>query len=284
MRARCITSLLFLFAVTGCVIGYTAAATAAPVYPITKPVVPVSKLEKAMCHQRAPKRFRHIKGGPWKQAIASTFYIGEEADTSNANISNISTAWDDYAVHDFGDVDQWGPINPKKWAGPWYPRNGWCPEGFLPKQQPFYLALQTLDHDDNGRLKAAEKQIRIGAHFLQELRRFKHGRFTENQAPFKNLWVEIVFRGRAAFAQLEDVGPSDKHGRSVSDYHYVWGKARKCKNNFGVKACTDLSPATTDYLGTHGDDKVRWRFVPKSQVPRGPWTVRPDTRGPHWKQ
>jgi hypothetical protein len=268
---------LVLVAAVGCGNTHKATTTSLPGTRTT-----VSNLREKMCNARAKKQFAGIKGGPWKHVTASTFYIGEEANTSNANISNITTAWSEFAVSDFGGVDSWGPINPDDWDGQRYQRNGFCPKDFRAKENIFYLALPTLDHDEHGRVKAAEKQVRNGARYLPELQRFHHGRFREDQSPFKNLWVEVVFHGRSAFGQLEDIGPSDKHDRSVSDYKYVWGKAKKPKNKFGMHAGIDLSPALTDYLGTDGKGKIHWRFVPAKQVPDGPWTAKTTTSGPHW--
>jgi hypothetical protein len=277
--------LLPLLAAAGCGSTHKAAASPRPTSTSTRVTASAATDRyEAMCHAK-PKKYRYngIEGGPWKPATASTFYIGEEANASNANISNISTAWSDFAVSDFGGVDSWGPLDPTNWDGPWYERNGLCPEGFQAKENPFYVALPTPDHTSHP-LKAAEKWARIGARYLPELRRFHHGHFRDNQSPFKNLWVEVVFQGRAAFGQLEDVGPSNFTGKNAADYRYVWGKSSNARNKFGLHAGADISPATTDYLGTHGDGKVRWRFVPKKQVPDGPWKVTVTTSGPHWKQ
>lgn len=221
-------------------------------------------------------------GGPWKEVVASTFYIGEEAGASNANIDNISTAWNSHAVRDFGGVDRWGPKNPEEWEGPWYKRYGYLPAGFKPKQNAWYVALPTPDHDSKGRLTAAIPWVKSASAYLPELKKFKNGVFGETESPFKNLWVEVRLGSKSAFAQLEDIGPSAHTGAIVADYSYVWGDASKPKNKFRMSAGIDISPAITDFLSTGGKATVRWRFVPASQVPKGPWMVTVTKTGPNW--
>jgi hypothetical protein len=219
-------------------------------------------------------------GTPWKRdVVASTFYIGEAAGPSNANISNVSLAWDDTgAVAHFGGVDRWDPAAGVK-------RNGLCPQGFTPKQNPFYVALPVPDHGDRGVMPEAVPWVAAAAQYLPELRRFPGGAFGENDAPFKNLWVEITYNGRSAYAQIEDVGPSDDQGETAADYAAVLGPEAHpvIKNSFGLKALIDLSPAASDYLGTGGDARVSFRLVPASLVPPGPWKLVPTTAGPTWR-
>lgn len=243
-----------------------------------------------LCHGEGADSYpdsemRTTTSGPtqWKNTVASTFYIGEEANASNAHIDNIWTAWYSHTDRRFGGVDSWGPSNPETWSGPRYKRDGWCPTGIKTiKLNPFYVALPALDHDENGLLEEAYPWVDKLAAYLPELRRFKDGVFGENQSPFKNLWVQVEYKGRSVFAQWEDVGPSSHTGQLVSDYEYVAGDNEEPKNEFRLGAGIDLSPAATDYLGTRGQGDVRWRFVPGAYVPDGPWTVLATDERPDW--
>ena len=87
-------------------------------------------------------------------------------------------------------------------------RVNYFPSTFIPRENPFYVALP-VSNGENSNLK--------------------------------NRWVEIVYKGKKAYAQLED-----------------------CKAN-GIA----LSPAVAQYLGIEGNANVSWRFV--DDVPDGPW-------------
>lgn len=250
------------------------------------PNQPGGSLWQRLCYSRGQKG--SLSGGtPWKPAKASTFYIGEEANASNAQISNVQTAWSDFALTDFGSgPDGWGPKDPDNWEGAWYKRNGWCPalgKNGVIKQNPFYVALPTPDHDSNGKLTEAEPWVAKAAEYLPELTKYPGGHFSDDQAPFKNLWVQIKYGTKVAYGQIQDVGPSDEQGVVAADYAYVWDpQVTDSKNSFGLKADIDLSPAITDYLSTGGNANVKFRIVPASQVPAGPWKVIVTTAGPHW--
>ena len=73
-----------------------------------------------------------------KNITATTFWVGEDANSStNGNISNIPSAWDENWTINFGGVDE-----PNS-------RNGYCPANFIPKENPFYFALPYNDFDEN---------------------------------------------------------------------------------------------------------------------------------------
>lgn len=248
-------------------------------------VGPGDQRYEALCRPAlTPVDTTAINGGPWKEVNASTFYVGEEANAANANISNVWTAWYSNAVQHFGSgPDSWGPVNPDEWEGQWYERDGLCPKGVVLKQNPFYIALPTPDHDEAGVLQEAEQWVVAASDYLPELKRFKDGKFADHESPFKDLWFEVSYQGKSAFAQLEDVGPSNQTGAIAADYEYVWGDRSQPKNEFGLQAGIDLSPAVTDYLGTDGAGVVRWRAVPESEVPDGPWKVLPTSGNPDWR-
>ena len=267
-------------------------AAPAPTVPEGPPPVtdasPGSALYNQLCDP-APRQadLASITGGPWKQVVASTFYIGEGADASNAGISNVPTQWHDDAVRFFGSApDFWGPRDPDApgaWDSrdTWYPRTGLCPQNVTLKENPFYVALPTPDYDEQGVLEALYPWLQQAASYLPELDMYPGGIFVDSQSAIKNRWVQIEANGRTAFAQLEDVGPSDETGAIVADYEYVWGNAPSPKNDFALGAGIDLSPAVTDYLGTDGEGIVRWRFVPADQVPDS-WKLLVTDGPPDW--
>lgn len=187
-------------------------------------------------------RTTHPKGLTFEHTgIATTvFWVGEEADAENAFISNTSSAWDtDWQQH-FGGVD-----TPDE-------RNGYFPAGFIPKENPFYVALPYNDIDEQGHRKPTAKQCPLAR--------------AENIASWcKNAWVAIRYQGKIAYAQWEDVGPM-----LDDDAAYVFGDAAP-GNTFGAHAGLDVSPAVRDYLGLDGDDLTDWTFVDEDDVPDGPW-------------
>jgi len=189
-------------------------------------------------HRRHTAYARFFAGGAssWRVNIATTvFWVGEKG--------NESSAWCGDWVRAYGGVD-----DPKK-------RDGFHPTGFTPKENPFYCALPfkgpMYARDDSGPLRLSRPQ----------------------DAPNKNRWIEIEFRGRRCYAQWEDVGPY-----RVDDYDYVFGgKPPK------AKAGLDVSPAVRDHLGLSGRDVTRWRFVDEKDVPAGPWRKIVTTSGPNWR-
>ena len=273
--------------------GPTSAVTAVPsgdYAPVTGPVGPDSADWQRLCHADAgPVDTAAIPGGPVKTAIASTFYAGEEANAeTNANIDNIRLAWG--SVADLATApDSWGPIDPSApgaYDTPhrnWYPEDGACSAGVTYLENPFYLALPTPDHDEIGRLTAAEPYVARAAAYLPELARFPGGSFGESESPFKNLWFEVTSAsGEVAYGQLEDVGPSPLEGEPAADYEFVWGDAPTPRNEYNLGAGIDLSPALTRYLGTDGEGTVTFRAVSAEAVPPGPWRVVVTTAGPNW--
>lgn len=183
-----------------------------------------------------------ILAAPYKKAITSYFWVGEDASPENGFISNAQSAWDANWVLHFGGVD-----DPHK-------RCGFYPCGFIPNENPFYFALPYTEFDYKHDLKSSTGNIpwaeeaEEGAHLL------------------KNRWIEIVHKGKKCYAQWEDVGPFE-----TDDFEYVFGKNEVPKNTFGLKAGLDVSPAVRDCLGLSGSGETFWRFVPAADVPMGPW-------------
>lgn len=179
-----------------------------------------------------------------KNIIATTFWVGESASSSNDFISNSKSAWDeDWKTH-FGGTDD--PEN----------RNGFNPAGFTPRENPFYFALPYNDLNSKG---VRKKEAATVVYWYNEKK------WSESRSMLKNQWIKITKNGKSAYAQWEDVGPFGE-----DDKNYVFGNSSpksKENNNAGL----DVSPAVKDYLGLDGESKVDWQFVKESDVPNGPW-------------
>ena len=80
---------------------------------------------------------------------------------------------------------------------------------------------------------------------------------------YKNKWIAVRYKENVCYAQWEDVGPYE-----TDDYEYVF-EFKSPRNQFGMKAGLDLSPAMRDCLKMEDNDYVDWKFVDK--VPEGPW-------------
>jgi hypothetical protein len=184
-----------------------------------------------------------------RNITATTFWVGEPSDTDNGHIANDASAWDDHWQEHFGGVD-----DPRK-------RNGWRPVGFVPGENPFYVALPYDDLDDNDRAKTSAAAIPWA------------GPPVASQSVVKNRWVRIDAGGKTAYAQWEDVGPF-----SQDDFGYVFGRANPT-SHANQSAGIDLSPAVTDALRLDGESPVTWQFVDRADVGPGPWLGTVTTSG-----
>ncbi|MDD5397003.1 MAG: hypothetical protein PHW24_03005 [Candidatus Moranbacteria bacterium] len=182
---------------------------------------------------------------PVHQNISTTyFWVGEEADADNKNISNSPSAWDEQWATHFGGVD-----DPKK-------RNGFVVAKFVPKENSFYFALPYNDFDENGNRKKDVNSVIPWA---------SSKKWGATESIVKNQWIKITKGGKTAYAQWEDVGPFKE-----DDQAYVFGSARP-KSKTNDNAGLDVSPAVKDFLGLGDVDKTDWQFVDAQQVPDGPW-------------
>lgn len=182
---------------------------------------------------------------PWKRDIVTTvFWIGERPSKNNP-VPNRSSAWDrEWAAH-FGGTDS--PDSDD--------RKDFRPAAFVPRQNPFYVALPYNDLQNSGHKPEAKKVV---PWFVEEYR-------GPGQSVCKGRWVAIRCKGRTVYAQWEDCGPFR------TDHHeYVFGKERP-KKNLNKGAGLDVSPAVRDYLGLDGSDLTDWKFVDFEEVPEGPW-------------
>lgn len=177
-----------------------------------------------------------------EQIVATEFWVGEPADADNAGITNTSSTWDENWQQHYGGIDD--PAD----------REGYAPAAFTPLQNPFYAALPYSDFDSQGNRKAsASNCLQLG------------GNANSQTSWCKNNWIAITYGEKTAYVQWEDAGPFGEN-----DTSYVFGTGRP-QNKLGAGASIDLSPATGDYLGLSGLDKVNWHFVRYNDVPNGPW-------------
>ncbi len=180
----------------------------------------------------------------WKRnVVATVFWVGELAGEHNPT-PNTQSAWDQNWQANFGGVD-----TPEH-------RNGWCPAGFTPLANPFYVALPYNDVAKGG-VHRAEAAAAI-PWFWESYR-------GDGISVCKDRWIAIHHAGQVCYAQWEDVGPFE-----VDHWQYVFGHDGP-RANRNDAAGIDLSPAVRDYLGMSSGARVEWRFVTDKQVPQGPW-------------
>lgn len=190
------------------------------------------------------------------QEITTTvFWIGEEASDANGHIANFASAWDVLWMQHYGGIDA-----PDR-------RNGYLPEGFVPHENPFYVALPYNDFDENG-----EKKKDIASYIPWASSEDENS----SVSICKNRWVKIVKGNKTVYAQWEDVGPFEEN-----DIDYVFGTSAP-KNEINNNAGLDVSPAVRDYLGLGDIDTTSWQFVDERDVPDGPWKESVTTRNVDW--
>jgi hypothetical protein len=184
-----------------------------------------------------------------QNVVATVFWAGEPPDSDNHDITNVSSAWVDDWVGEFGGVDS--PDN----------RSQWRPCAFAPKENTFYFALPFNDLNDQGDPKPTS--------VLRQIPWYPGRPAPDNQSLVKNHWIAVTKGSKTAYAQWEDVGPFYE-----DDQAYVFGTSAP-KAHAGL----DLSPATDDYIGGSGEDRVSWHFVDADKVPPGPWLATVTTSG-----
>lgn len=175
-----------------------------------------------------------------KNIIATVFWVGENADSSNDFIHNRSSAWMEDWVSAYGGID-----DPEK-------RCGHIPCDFTPAENSFYFALPFGDHNESGLRPASELKVVP----------WYNGTVTPGTSLLKNRWIQVTHNDKTAYGQWEDVGPF-----SENDGSYVFGSAAPIERRAGL----DLSPAFADTLGVSGRGTVSWRFIDEKDVPDGPW-------------
>jgi len=185
--------------------------------------------------------------GPWKIGIVTTvFWVGERP-TANNPVSNDSSSWDPNWLSNYGGYDD---PNSKS-------RKDFIPMNFLPRQNPFYVALPYNDVE-GGHTKREAKDV---------IPWFKDAFVRDGQSILKGHWLVIRRGNRVCYAQWEDCGPF-----CTDHWQYVFGDERP-KVNLNQNAGLDVSPAVRDYLGLSDIDVCDWKFVEVHEVPPGPWTI-----------
>lgn len=189
---------------------------------------------------------------PWRQNITATvFWIGEQP-TQNNPVPNCKSSWDVNWMANFGGYDD---PDPRARVAD-HRTSDFRPKRFIPKLNPFYIALPYND------------VVRHAAHKPEASRVipwFRRLNPRPGKTVLKGRWIQIYHGGRSCYAQWEDCGPF-----VTDDWAYVFGNSRpKNRNNQG--AAIDISPAIRDYLDLQSGEKCHWRFVEDAQVPYGPW-------------
>jgi hypothetical protein len=172
--------------------------------------------------------------------MTTVFWIGEAAAQNNP-VPNDKSSWDTRWASNYGGYD-----NPDPRA-----RRGYLPASFIPRQNPFYIALPYNDVTRGGTKAEAAEVVPW----------FKDSFVSSGRSVLKGRWLAIHYRGRVAFAQWEDVGPF-----RTDHWEYVFGDERPAPNRNGG-AGLDVSPAVRDYLGMRGKDLADGKFVDVAQVP-----------------
>jgi len=183
----------------------------------------------------------------WKTGIVATvFWIGEGSSANNPT-SNDGSSWDPNWMTHYGGYD--------------YPEAsgrtvGYRPARFVPKQNPFYVALPYNDcvNCNTTKFEASKVVPWFRKSFV------KHG-----QSVCKDHWIAIRYGRRTCYAQWSDCGPF-----VTDDANYVFGNAAPANSSNGG-AGLDLSPAVRDYLGFTSGARCDWRFVDVREVDDGPW-------------
>jgi hypothetical protein len=187
---------------------------------------------------------------PWKNSIVTTtFWIGEKPTKNNPTPNHVSS-WDMRWAENFGGTDDPDRTN----------RANYMPASFVPKQNPFYIALPYNDLERAGH-KAEAAQV---------IPWFKQAYQGPGKTVLKGRWLAIRFRGKVCYAQWEDCGPF-----RTDHWQYVFGNERP-KPNLNRGAGLDVSPAVRDFLGMADTDVTDWKFVEFEEVPTGPWATHGD--------
>lgn len=182
---------------------------------------------------------------PWKSSIVTTVFWVGELPTINNPVPNRTSSWDPDWQQNYGGFD-----TPD--AGL---RRDYIPANFIPRQNPFYVALPYNDVT-HAETKPEAPQV---------IPWFKETYVKYGQSVCRNRWIAIRKGARVAYAQWSDCGPF-----RTDHWEYVFGNDRP-KPNLNQGAGLDVSPAVRDYLGLGGKDVTDWKFVDFREVPPGPW-------------
>jgi hypothetical protein len=180
---------------------------------------------------------------PWRKEIVTTiFWIGEQP-TENNPVPNHASSWDMEWQLNYGGYD-----NPDRSTRTW----DFCPKGFTPGLNPFYVALPFNDITNPV--------------VASRIPWYKQRKAEGAKSVCKDVWIAIRSGNKSCFAQWQDCGPF-----TTDDHPYVFGgKPPVNRENNG--AGLDVSPAVRDFLGITSGARCDWRFCDESEVPDGPWS------------
>ena len=189
---------------------------------------------------------RQVPDATWKSNITATvFWVGEEASKRNP-VSNIQSSWDSAWMTNFGGFD-----DPAGRSTSYY-----GPASFIPKQNPFYVALPYNDVVNSAQTKSEAAKC---------IPWFKTAFKKQGQSVCRDHWIALRYHGRVCYAQWCDCGPF-----VTNDADYVFGSKDPVNTQNGG-AGIDMSPAVRDYLNFPSGEKCDWRFVEVEEVDEGPW-------------
>ena len=231
------------------VIGAANAQTASNTQAVPRVFVPTGSRAP---EPRAPQATASLTRYPWKTQVTCTiFWIGEQATERNPTPNNKSS-WDQQWETNYGGYDDPDPA--KRIAN--FTTGDFRPKGFIPKLNPFYVALPYNDVVSSSSHKPEASRV---------IPWFARMRPEPGKTVCKGRWLQIYRAGRSCFGQWEDCGPWE-----TDDWEFVFGTQPPKTTQHGSSGI-NLSPAIRDYLGVKSGDKVHWRFVEAAQVPFGPW-------------
>ena len=203
---------------------------------------------------------------------ATVFWIGEPVGNGSTENNAVSAYDDDWRAH-YGGTD---PVAPAR-RYPYFPP-------FRPRENPFYLDLPYDDFTDSGDPRGDRAAVPWSRAATPQLAAARAA--GKPYSLMKNRWVElwrvVAGRTRTCYGQIEDAGPY-----VYDDTHYVFSRTNaRPSSRRANRAGLDVSPALRDCLGFAGlndaDNRVSWRFVEASRVPRGPWRLVVTTRQVYW--
>ncbi|WP_395746516.1 N-acetylmuramoyl-L-alanine amidase [Prosthecobacter sp.] len=225
----------------------TTTTTSSPAVPGT-PGTPAKALPRVA--EASVPRSGVVVRYPWKVDIRTTvFWIGEPGGGGGAG-RHSSSSWDALWEEHYGGVD-----DPKS-------RNDqFCPAGFVPKLNPFYVALPYNDVlNETAHKPEAAKVIPW----------FGKSEARPGRTVLKDRWIAVRSGNRVCYAQWGDCGPG-----GTDDHEYVFGSAGPRgagDGGAGAGVGLEISPGVRDYLGlSESGGKCDWRFVDRTEVPDGPW-------------
>lgn len=184
---------------------------------------------------------------PWKQFVESSLvYVGESTEGSK---SATCIPWDAEWKNHFGGNDD--PEPGQRIAD--FQKGDFRPKSFVPKLNPFYVALPY-----NDLLNATDHKPDADDHLPWAAGVRKEA----GTSRCKDRWVQIYRAGKSCYGQWEACGPF-----LTDDWEFVFGNKPPKNGGAGIA----VSPAVRDYLELPSGAKVHWRFVEAGQVPYGPW-------------